>query len=170
MTPLGPETDLDPRGAVDLLLGQLRSRSEGLDDREAARRLIVVGRNELVRRETRSWPKQLFRQFNHPLALLLCVAALLAAATGSTAVAIAIGVVIVLNAVFAFVQEQQAEQAVELLSRYLPPHATVVRGGRRLLVDATELASIGPPAKNTEAAMKLGILHAVAGGDRKSVV
>ena len=139
MTPLGPESDLDPRGAVDLLLGQLRSRSEGLDDREAARRLIVVGRNELVRRGTRSWPKQLLRQFNHPLALLLCVAALLAAGTGSTAVAIAIGMVIVLNAVFAFVQEQQAEQAVELLSRYLPPHATVVRGGRRLLVDATEL-------------------------------
>lgn len=36
-------------------------------------------------------------------------------------------------------QEQQAERAAELLSRYLPPQATVVRAGRQQVVDAAEL-------------------------------
>ncbi len=56
--------------------------------------------------------------------------------TGSGIVAIAIGAVIVLNAVFAFVQEQQAEKAVELLSQYLPPRAKVLRSGRRRAIAA----------------------------------
>src|SRR5881394_2518140 len=108
----------NPRAAAEVVLQQLQSRREGLDEREAARRLLAHGRNELNRSGGRSWPRELLRQFSHPLAILLWVAAGLAAATGSTVVGTAIVAVIVLNAVFAFVQEQQAERAVELLSRY----------------------------------------------------
>jgi magnesium-transporting ATPase (P-type) len=131
--------DIDPRGAADLLLQQLRSRSQGLDEREAERRVLIYGRNELTRHRGRSWPQDLLRQFTHPLALLLWLAAGLSAATGSGVVAGAIVAVIVLNAVFAFVQEQQAERAVELLSRFLPAQATVVRGGRQQVIEATGL-------------------------------
>jgi calcium-translocating P-type ATPase len=130
---------LDPRVGADLVLRQLGSRMEGLDDREAARRLLAHGRNELASREGRSWPGQLLHQLVHPLALLLWVAAALAWVTGSGVVAMAIVAVIVLNALFAFVQEQQAERAVELLSRYLPPVASVVRDGRRQSIEAAGL-------------------------------
>jgi calcium-translocating P-type ATPase len=133
------EPDVDPRGAADLVLQQLRSRAEGIDEREAARRLLSYGRNELSKRRGRSWPRQLIRQFTHPLALLLWLAAGLSGVTGASVVAAAIVAVIVLNAVFAFVQEQQAQRAVELLSQFLPPQATVVRGGRRQLIEAAEL-------------------------------
>ena len=51
----------------------------------------------------------------------------------------AIVAVIVLNAVFAFAQERQAERAVEALARYLPQQATVRRDGERRVVDAREL-------------------------------
>ena len=118
---------------------RLRSKPEGLDEREAQRRLTTYGPNELVRRHQSSWARQLVRQFTHPLALLLWVAAVLAGVTGSGVVAIAIAAVIVLNAVFAFVQEQQAEKAVELLSRYLPPQAKVYRNGRRQAIAATDV-------------------------------
>jgi magnesium-transporting ATPase (P-type) len=143
MSSFAPETepDVDPRGEVELVLRQLRSRSEGLDEREAARRLLAHGRNELEQRTGRSWARELLHQFVHPLALLLWLAAVLAALTGSTAVAIAIVAVIVLNAVFAFVQEQQAERAVELLSRYLPARATVIRAGREMTIAAAELVT-----------------------------
>jgi magnesium-transporting ATPase (P-type) len=120
-------------------LRQLRTRPEGLEDREAARRLLSYGRNELSRRRGRSWPRDLLSQFTHPLALLLWLAAGLSAVTGSDAVAGAIIAVIVLNAAFAFVQEQQAERAVELLSRFLPPRAKVVRGDRIRVIAAAEL-------------------------------
>ena len=47
--------------------------------------------------------------------------------------------VIVLNALFAFVQERQAERSVEALSRYLPQQATVRRDETRQTVDARTL-------------------------------
>ena len=85
------------------------------------------------------WPRQLVRQFVHPLALLLWFAAALAFVAGMAALGIAIVAVIVLNAAFAFAQEQQAERAVEALTRYLPQRANVRRDGRRQEIVASAL-------------------------------
>ena len=75
----------------------------------------------------------------HPLALLLWLAALLAAVSGTTVLALAIVAVVLLNGAFAFVQEQQAERAVEMLAAYLPATAEVLRDGRASTVDARDL-------------------------------
>ncbi|MEV6139058.1 cation-transporting P-type ATPase [Nocardia sp. NPDC051990] len=134
-----PGIRLDPTERVDLLLRDLRSSRSGLTAREAERRLIHVGPNRLQRRGGRRWPRELLRQFTHPLALLLWAAAGLAWAVGIVPVAIAIVAVIVINAAFAFVQEQQAEKAVEALAAYLPMRATVVRDGAVGDIEATQL-------------------------------
>jgi calcium-translocating P-type ATPase len=133
----GPE--FDPEERVELLLRDLRASRDGLSQREAERRLLSYGPNQLERRGGRRWPGQLARQFTHPLALLLWGAAVLAAIAGITPVAIAVVVVVVLNAAFAFAQERQAERAVEALQGYLPQKADVIRDGRRLTVDAVDL-------------------------------
>lgn len=130
---------VDPEEALDRLLRDLRSRREGLSDREAARRLVSVGPNELVRRRGGGWPSQLARQLVHPLALLLWMAAALAEIAGTPPLAIAIVVVILVNALFAFFQERHAEKAVEVLSAYLPQQARVVRERAKKLIDAREL-------------------------------
>ncbi|MGV9665224.1 cation-translocating P-type ATPase [Nocardia niigatensis] len=130
---------LDPTERLDLLLRDLRSSRNGLTEREARRRLVQVGPNQLRRRGGRSWPRELVRQFTHPLALLLWAAAGLAAAVGIVPIAVAIVIVIVVNAGFAFVQERHAEQAVEALAAYLPPRARVIRDGTLAEIDATEL-------------------------------
>ncbi len=129
----------DPNERIDLLLRDLRSSRAGLSQREAERRLLTYGPNELRRRAGRRWPRELARQFTHPLALLLWGAAVLAAAAGIVPVAIAVVVVIVLNAAFAFAQEQQAERAVEALGRYLPMQATVLRDGRPKRIEVSRL-------------------------------
>jgi calcium-translocating P-type ATPase len=129
----------DPRGSLEALMRDLQTREQGLPSREAKRRLVAYGANELVRRRGTRWPRQLGAQFTHPLALLLWLAAALAFAAGSRVVGAAILAVIVLNACFAFFQEQQAEKAVEALRRYLPQHATVRRDGKRQVVEAREL-------------------------------
>jgi len=131
--------EIEPEEATRLLLRDLRSASEGLSTREAARRLVQYGPNELRRRGGVRWPGELARQLTHPLALLLWLAAGLSFAVGSETVAIAVLLVIALNAAFAFVQEMQAERAVEALARYLPQHATVVRDGAPQVIDAGEL-------------------------------
>lgn len=130
---------LNPQEPLERLLRDLRGRPEGLSARESERRLIVFGRNELTKRGRSQWPRELGRQFIHPLALLLWVAAGLAFAAGSAALSVAIVAVIVLNALFAFFQERHAEHAVEALSAYLPAQARVRREGSEVLVDATSL-------------------------------
>jgi calcium-translocating P-type ATPase len=124
----GPEP-ADPLEPLALLFRDLRSSPRGLTSREAARRLLVYGPNELTRRGKRRWPRELLAQFTHPLALLLAAAAVLAWVSGTPRLAVAIAAVIVLNAVFAFAQELQAERAVEALAAYLPTHARVLRDG-----------------------------------------
>ncbi|KAA9160205.1 cation-transporting P-type ATPase [Amycolatopsis acidicola] len=139
VTEAPPETSPDPTERIELLLRDLRGSPSGLTEREAARRLVATGPNELHRRGGRTWPGQLMRQFTHPLALLLWAAAGLAWAVGIEQVAIAIVVVIVINALFAFVQERHAERAVEALAAFLPVRAKVVRDGQVREIEATTL-------------------------------
>lgn len=112
---------------------------DGLSAAEARRRLVQYGPNRLERRAGRRWPRELAQQCVHPLALLLWAAAALAFVAALPALGIAIVAVVVLNAVFAFWQEQQAERAVEALGAYLPQQAVVVRDGRRREVAAVDL-------------------------------
>jgi len=130
---------VDATEPVGRLLRDLRTSRSGLSGREAARRLIAYGPNELRRRGGRHVWRELGRQFTHPLALLLWAAAGLAWLAGIGAVAVAILVVIVLNAVFAFVQELQAERAVEALQAYLPARSTVLRDGEPATIEATQI-------------------------------
>ncbi|EME62565.1 cation-translocating P-type ATPase [Amycolatopsis decaplanina] len=134
-----PGVQLDPTEQLDRLLRDLRSSRSGLSSRDAQRRLVHVGTNELRRRGGRTWPRELVRQFTHPLALLLWAAAGLAWLVGIEPVAIAIVAVIVINAAFAFVQEQHAEKAVEALAAYLPMRAKVLRDGRVAEIEAIQL-------------------------------
>ena len=92
---------LDPTETVELLLRDLKTGRDGLSSREAQRRLVQFGPNELSRRGGRRWPRELARQFTHPLALLLVAAAGLAWVAGIVAVALAIVAVILINAGFA---------------------------------------------------------------------
>jgi calcium-translocating P-type ATPase len=130
---------VDATEPVGRLLRDLRTVRSGLSGREAARRLIAYGPNELHRRGGRHAWRELGRQFTHPLALLLWAAAGLSWLAGIVAVAVAILIVIVLNALFAFVQELQAERAVEALQAYLPQHATVLRDGEPVAVEAAQI-------------------------------
>ena len=129
----------DPREPIERLLLDLGVRAEGLSEREAARRLLAYGPNELRRGRGSEWPRQVLNQLIHPLALLLWVAAGLALLAGTPVLCAAIVAVIVLNAAFAFAQERQAGRAVEALQRYLPQQATVVRDGHVGVVDAATL-------------------------------
>ena len=129
----------DPREPVAALLRDLATGPDGLSSLEAGRRLERYGPNRLPVHDELSWPGQLMRQFTHPLAVLLVLAAALAQVAGTPELAWAILAVVVLNAGFAFVQERQAGRAVRALGEYLPPHANVRRDGATVSVPATEV-------------------------------
>ena len=131
-----PATLANPLEPMVQLFRDLRSSADGLSAREAARRLEVYGPNELARRGGRRWPGELARQFTHPLAMLLMLAAVLAWVSGTPQLGVAIAAVILLNAGFAFAQEMQAERAVEALAAFLPERARVLRDGDRCEIEA----------------------------------
>jgi magnesium-transporting ATPase (P-type) len=135
-----PTRGFDPEEPLDnILFEHLKAERRGLAAREAARRLAQHGPNEITRRERPSSLRELGRQLTHPLALLLWAAAALAVVGRLVALAVAIVVVILFNALFAFLQERQAERATEALRELLPPRVQVRRGGRELEIEATQL-------------------------------
>ena len=134
-----PEGPVDPQERVDVLFAHLGTRAEGLSSREAARRLTQYGPNAISRGAEVNRLAELVRQFVHPLALLLWIAAVLAAVSGSQTLAIAIVAVIVLNAALAFMQELQAERATEALRELLPVRARVRRDAQETEIPAAEL-------------------------------
>jgi len=137
--PSKPSAPTDPTEAAGDLLRSLRTHPEGLSSREAQRRLTQYGSNELERRRSAQWPRELARQFTHPLALLLWAAALLSFIVGSITIGVAVVLIIVLNAVVALIQERHAEKAVEALAGYIPQKVTVMRDRSPKVLDAAEL-------------------------------
>jgi magnesium-transporting ATPase (P-type) len=111
----------------------------GLHGAEAAERLRRDGPNRLPTGTSVSWERRLARQLFHFFALMLWVAAVLAVIAGLPQLGIAIVAVVVLNAVFAFVQERRADRAAESLRDLLPRRALVVRDGTPIEIDAAEL-------------------------------
>jgi magnesium-transporting ATPase (P-type) len=115
--------------------------SVGLTHVEAAARLAVDGPNQLpAPPQVPAW-RRLAGEMFHFFALLFWVAGILAFVAGMPQLGIAVFVVVILNGVFAFVQEERAEHAAERLRDLLPRRVTVIRDGVPAQVPAAELVT-----------------------------
>lgn len=111
----------------------------GLTSREAAARLAEVGPNVMPGgRRVSPW-RMMAGELTHLLAVLLWIAAGLAVLAGIPALAIAIVVIVLLNAAFAFAQEYRADRSAQRLHRLLPAAARVVRDGEVVSVPVADL-------------------------------
>ena len=100
-----------------------------LSSAEARRRLAAFGPNVLAQPPRPSQLRRFLSQLGHLFAVLLWAGAVLALIGGMPELSVAIVVVILVNAAFAFVQEYRAERATEALRRVLPALARVKRDG-----------------------------------------
>ncbi len=117
----------------------LRSAPEGLDNQEADKRLEEYGPNLLTEKKKRS-PFALFLdQFKDFMILVLIAAAVVSGLIGEVSDAIAIVVIVSLNAAIGFVQEYRAEKAMAALKKMAAPEATVLRNGMPEKIDAGRL-------------------------------
>jgi sodium/potassium-transporting ATPase subunit alpha len=131
---------------AETVFKQLETSPAGLSQEEARRRLSQYGLNALAEPNHWSAVRGLMQHFTHFLAILLWIAAGLAFTAdrlkpgeGMATLGWAIFGVIVINAVFAFVQEYKAERAVQALHRLLPANAWVVRGGQSVAIARSEI-------------------------------
>jgi magnesium-transporting ATPase (P-type) len=143
----GAET-ADPSQAeiADVVAALGTDAVHGLAAAEAAARLQRHGPNRLAAAATVPAWRKLLRQFADPLIYLLggaiavsVMAWALEGATGLPIDAIVIAAIVLANGILGFVQERQAEAAVDALQRMAAPVAVVVRDGQQRRVPAEEL-------------------------------
>ncbi len=132
---------------VDDVLAELGTNPEtGLDEEEARARRTRYGPNRLIEtRRTPGW-KRFLEQFTDVLVILLLVAAAISAAlwlverdSALPYEAIAIFAIVLINAFMGYVQQARAEQSLAALRKMSAATATVLRGGERRSIPATEL-------------------------------
>lgn len=133
-----------PVGTVTLVTadgdrGALSTRGAGLTVADVHRLRHEFGPNLLPRPPRLALWRHLLTQFIHFFAVMLWIAGGLAIVAGMPQLGLAIFAVIVLNGLFAFLQEYRAERAGEQLRDLLPRRATVIRQSRRQDIDAVDL-------------------------------
>ncbi|MEB3172797.1 MAG: cation-transporting P-type ATPase [Cyanobacteriota bacterium] len=101
----------------------------GLSQNEAALRLARYGPNRLPPAAPRGLLRHLSDQLLHAMALLLWVAGGLALLAGTPELALAIWAVVLVNGLFSFWQEHQAERTMAALLKALPQQVKVWRDG-----------------------------------------
>lgn len=115
--------------------------SNGLSDEEAKKRLDVYGLNLIKGKKKRPLILRFLDNFVHLLAIILWVAAALCfiPRVNMPQLGYAIILVVIINAVFSFLQEFRAEKALEALNKILPSYARVLRSGEIKEVLSREL-------------------------------
>ena len=118
---------------------QQSDEQQGLSQSEAAARLVKIGPNLLIQAQRRSTFEILLVQFRSLIVALLVAATVIAFVMGDNLEAMAILVVIFINATIGFLTEWKAAQALFALQKQSVPHAHVIRDGRESEIPAAEL-------------------------------
>ncbi len=118
---------------------KLATSPDGLTRDEVKKRFQKYGPNQIEEVKKTPLIYIFLANFYHILALLLWAAGILAFIAGTPQLGFAIIAVIIINAIFSFWQEYEAEKATEALKRILPFHAKVIREGKEEEILATEL-------------------------------
>ncbi len=130
-----PISALSGRAAIEAL----QSSVQGLSSAEASRRLQHCGPNQLPPQRRRPLIMRLVDQFTHFMALLLWAAGGMAFLARMPELGWAIWSVVLINALFSFWQDFQAERTLAALSQVLPRQVRVWRDGALQVLNANDL-------------------------------
>lgn len=122
----------------------LSSSKKGITTAEAKRRIAEIGKNEIVEAKPKSPLKIFFNQFNDMMIIILIIVAIIMGVYGFVyshdyTDSIVIAVVVLLNAIMGFIQEQKAEVTLEGLKKYATSHCKTLRDGLTTVIDSKEL-------------------------------
>jgi Ca2+-transporting ATPase len=117
----------------------LDAKTEGLNQVDAEKKLMVHGPNELVRKKKKPLWLKFLNQFQDFMIIVLMGAAVISGIMGDITDTIIILLIVLINAIIGFVQEYRAEKAVEALHSMSAPNATVMRDSNIKNIPAVEL-------------------------------
>ena len=111
----------------------------GLDADQVNQRLAEHGPNAFATYRRKGWPRLVANQFRDFMILVLIAAAIVSGVVGEPRDAIAILVIVILNAAVGVIQEYRAERALEALRSLVVPTTQVRRGGRIKTIPSRDL-------------------------------
>lgn len=114
---------------INSVFEELGVSESGLSSQEAEERLKKYGENELEEKEKISILRLFISQFTSILIVILIIASIISVLLGELIDAAVILFTVFLAGILSFVQEYQAEKAIELLRSLTSPEATVIRDG-----------------------------------------
>ncbi len=118
---------------------ELKSARNGLSAEEVRLRAEKYGANQLQEGKRRSRFSVFIAQFKDVMIIILLLAAIVSGILGDVTDTVVILVIVLLNAVLGFVQELNAEKAMDALKAMAVSKSNVIRGGQPVEVPATEL-------------------------------
>jgi Ca2+-transporting ATPase len=121
------------------VLKKLETTQEGLSDDAARRKREEAGPNELEQKKRKPAWKIFLDQFKDFMILVLLAAAVISGIAGDMTDTIIIAVIIMLNAIVGFVQENKAEKAMEALRKMSGQQAHVIRNNKPATIPVTDL-------------------------------
>ncbi|MGE0336619.1 MAG: cation-transporting P-type ATPase [Gammaproteobacteria bacterium] len=124
---------------IEATLAAMDGSILGLHEQEAAARLARVGPNRLPAPPRRGPLRRFLVQFDNVLIYVLLAAAVITFGLGHLADGGVILAVVFVNALIGYVQEGRAEQAMDAIRQMLAPHSSVLRAGRRRVIDSADV-------------------------------
>lgn len=121
------------------VIASLNTSRDGLSPTQVTKRLEEAGSNSIPESHRRSLMGMLLGQFSDFMILVLLAAALISGIVGEPQDAVAILIIVFLNAVIGTIQEFRAERAVAALRKMTMPDAQVVRNAEIVTVASSEL-------------------------------
>jgi len=121
------------------VLESLKTTKEGLSEDTAKKLLKETGPNELAAAKQRSKLQKFLDQFKDFMILILIIASAISYLIGEGFDAMIILLIVILNAVMGFVQENKAEEALKALKKMSAPLANVRRDGHVRQINAKDI-------------------------------
>ncbi|EFC44644.1 predicted protein, partial [Naegleria gruberi] len=111
----------------------------GLTEKEARRRLDILGPNELKEEEEESLFSKFIEKFKEPMILLLLGSAAISLLLGQYDDAISISLAVFIVCTVAFIQEWRSDKALDSLKELTTHKATVIRDGNPQVISASDI-------------------------------
>lgn len=144
-----PMSDLANTGQIDTqqmsemqpeaVFAYLDTVESGLRREEAQARFLTYGENSIKSNKSFHPVRKFTKKLVSLMAIMLWVASVLALISGTPLLSYVIWFIIIINAIFSFVQESKADQALQSLAKMIPNNVRVYRDGQLTVLTADQL-------------------------------
>lgn len=124
---------------IDVILSSLSTSRLGLSENDAKKLSLRDGKNIIKDEAKESVFKLFLEQFKNLLIVILIIAAAISALIEQPVEAFAIIIIVLLAGILGFIQEFQAEKAIDSLKKMAAHTATVIRDGSEKIIPAEDL-------------------------------